>query len=64
LKAGRLKNEERLTTEDELAVLFRVSQPTIGEALKRPAAQKLISSEALAGGTFASRLRLEDLSEM
>src|SRR5262245_59403337 len=39
---GRLKVDERLPTEEELATRFKVSKPTIREALKRLAAQNLI----------------------
>ena len=37
---GRVHVHERLPTEEELAVKFNVSRPTIREALKRLAAQK------------------------
>ena len=61
---GKLKKEERLPTEEELAAQFGVSRPTIREALKRLAAQKLISSRrGPSGGTFVNRLRLVDLAE-
>jgi DNA-binding FadR family transcriptional regulator len=61
---GRIKGEERLPTEEELAARYRVSRPTVREALKRLAAQNLISSRrGPSGGTFVSSLRLEDLAE-
>lgn len=61
---GKLKKEERLPTEEELATRFGVSRPTIREALKRLAAQKLISSRrGPSGGTFVNSLGLIDLAE-
>ncbi|WP_245328989.1 FadR/GntR family transcriptional regulator [Bradyrhizobium centrolobii] len=52
---GRLKVDERLPSEDELAVRFKVSRPTIREALKRLAAQHLIRSRrGPAGGNFVT----------
>ena len=61
---GKLKKEERLPTEEELAARFGVSRPTIREALKRLAAQKLISSRrGPTGGTFVNSLGLVDLAE-
>jgi DNA-binding FadR family transcriptional regulator len=61
---GKLKKEERLPTEEELAARFGVSRPTVREALKRLAAQKLISSRrGPAGGTFVNSLGLVDLAE-
>lgn len=60
---GRLKVDDRLPTEEELAVQFDVSRPTIREALKRLAAQHLVRSRrGPTGGTFVSRPTLEDLS--
>ncbi len=54
--AGRLKVDERLPTEDELAARFGVSRPTIREALKRLAAQNLIRSRrGPTGGTFVNQ---------
>lgn len=41
---GRLKVDERLPTEEELAAQFGVSRPTVREALKRLAARHLIRS--------------------
>ena len=50
---GRLKADDRLPTEHELAEQFSVSRPTIREALKRLAAQNLIQSRrGPTGGTF------------
>ncbi|MGI9463832.1 MAG: FadR/GntR family transcriptional regulator [Aestuariivirgaceae bacterium] len=50
---GRLKADDRLPTEHELAEQFKVSRPTIREALKRLAAQNLIRSRrGPTGGTF------------
>jgi DNA-binding FadR family transcriptional regulator len=61
---GKIKEEERLPTEEDLAKRFGVSRPTIREALKRLAAQNLISSRrGPTGGTFVNRMRLEDLAE-
>ncbi len=53
---GRLKVDERLPTEEELAQRFKVSRPTIREALKLLAAQNLVRSRrGPAGGTFVSK---------
>ncbi len=53
---GRLKVDERLPTEEELAARYSVSRPTIREALKRLAAQNLVRSRrGPTGGTFISR---------
>ncbi|MEH6648819.1 MAG: FadR/GntR family transcriptional regulator [Motiliproteus sp.] len=53
---GRLKVDERLPTEEELAAKFSVSRPTIREALKRLAAQNLVRSRrGPTGGTFITR---------
>lgn len=53
---GSLKVDERLPTEEELAARFKVSRPTIREALKRLAAQHLIRSRrGPTGGTFVNR---------
>lgn len=61
---GRLKSEERLPTEEELAVRYGVSRPTVREALKRLAAQNLISSKrGPSGGTFVNSLTLEDIAQ-
>ena len=59
---GRLKVNERLPTEEELARQFGVSRPTIREALKRLAAQKLVlSRRGPAGGTFVNKLSLDEV---
>lgn len=61
---GKLKGEERLPTEEELAARYGVSRPTVREALKRLAAQNLISSKrGPSGGTFVNSLSLQDLAE-
>ncbi len=53
---GRLKADDRLPTEHELADQFSVSRPTIREALKLLAAQNLIRSRrGPTGGTFVKR---------
>ena len=58
---GRLKADDRLPTEHELAQQFSVSRPTIREALKRLAAQNLIRSQrGPAGGTFVKRPTKEE----
>ena len=54
--SGKLKVDDRLPTEEELAGRFGVSRPTIREALKRLAAQNLIRSRrGPTGGTFVNR---------
>ena len=59
---GRLKADDRLPTEHELAEQFGVSRPTIREALKRLAAQNLIHSRrGPSGGTFVRRPREEEV---
>ena len=60
--SGKLKIDERLPTEDELAVRFGVSRPTIREALKRLAAENLIQSRRGPGGTLVKRPSLDDVS--
>lgn len=61
---GRLKIDERLPTEEELARRFGISRPTVREALKRLAAQNLIHSKrGPGGGTFVMRPDPEGLSE-
>ncbi|EWY42458.1 GntR family transcriptional regulator [Skermanella stibiiresistens SB22] len=58
---GRLKIDERLPTEDELAHRFGVSRPTVREALKRLAAQHLIRSRrGPTGGNFVASPAPED----
>ena len=60
---GTLKADDQLPTEYELAKQFRVSRPTIREALKRLAAQSLIRSRrGPAGGTFVNRPSREEVS--
>jgi GntR family transcriptional regulator, transcriptional repressor for pyruvate dehydrogenase complex len=52
---GRLKIDQRLPSEEDLAVEFNVSRPTIREALKRLAAQNLIRSRrGPSGGNFVN----------
>ncbi|WP_207063465.1 FadR/GntR family transcriptional regulator [Motiliproteus sp. SC1-56] len=59
---GRLKVDERLPTEEELASRFDVSRPTIREALKRLAAQNLVRSRrGPAGGTFIKHPSADEL---
>ena len=59
---GRLKADDRLPTEHELAQQFKVSRPTIREALKRLAAQNLIRSRrGPSGGTFVNRPSEEEV---
>ncbi len=61
---GSLAADDRLPTEDELAVRFSVSRPTIREALKRLAAQNLVRSKrGPTGGTFVNRPSISDLSD-
>ncbi|PWC39532.1 GntR family transcriptional regulator [Azospirillum sp. TSO35-2] len=58
---GRLKVDERLPTEEELAQRFKVSRPTVREALKRLAAQHLIRSRrGPTGGNFVASPTPED----
>ncbi|MFI0844833.1 FadR/GntR family transcriptional regulator [Mesorhizobium sp. IMUNJ 23232] len=60
---GRLKIEERLPSEEELAKRFGISRPTVREALKRLAAQNLIRSRrGPSGGNFVSKPDPEGLS--
>jgi DNA-binding FadR family transcriptional regulator len=57
---GRLKVDERLPTEEELARRFGISRPTVREALKVLAAQNLIRSRrGPTGGTFVTRPELD-----
>ena len=59
---GRLKADDRLPTEHDLAEQFGVSRPTIREALKRLAAQNLIRSRrGPAGGTFVRKPTEEEV---
>lgn len=60
---GRLKVDERLPTEEELAAQFGVSRPTVREALKRLAARHLIRSRrGPSGGTFVAGPSPEELA--
>ncbi len=55
MQEGRLRADQQLPTEAELAERFGVSRPTIREALKRLAAQNLIRSKrGPAGGNFVN----------
>ncbi|PJE31582.1 Putative L-lactate dehydrogenase operon regulatory protein [Pseudooceanicola marinus] len=61
---GRLKADDRLPGEEELATRFGVSRPTVREALKRLAALNLIHSRrGPTGGNFVKRPELEELVE-
>ncbi len=61
---GRLKVDERLPTEEELARRFGISRPTVREALKRLAAQNLIRSRrGPTGGNFVMRPDPEDVGQ-
>lgn len=61
--SGRIKVDERLPTEEELARQFGVSRPTIREALKRLAAENLIQSRrGPRGGSTVRRPRPEEIS--
>jgi GntR family transcriptional repressor for pyruvate dehydrogenase complex len=61
---GRLKIDERLPTEEDLARSFGISRPTVREALKRLAAQNLIHSKrGPTGGNFVKRPDAEGLSK-
>jgi DNA-binding FadR family transcriptional regulator len=58
--SGTLIVDERLPSEAELAEQFKVSRPTVREALKRLAAQSLIRTQRGAtGGAFVNRLSFE-----
>lgn len=60
--SGDLEINARLPTEQELAQRFKVSRPTIREALKRLAAQNLIRSRrGPTGGSFVCRPSAEEL---
>ena len=60
----RLKIDERLPTEEDLAARFGVSRPTVREALKRLAARHLIRSRrGPAGGTFVTGPSPEQLAQ-
>lgn len=59
---GSLKVDDQLPTEEVLAEKYKVSRPTIREALKRLAAQNLIRSRrGPTGGTFVNRPSQEEL---
>ena len=59
---GRLKVDERLPTEDELAQSYSVSRPTIREALKLLAAQNLVRSRrGPSGGTFVNKPNSQEM---
>jgi DNA-binding FadR family transcriptional regulator len=61
---GRLKIDERLPTEEDLAKSFGISRPTVREALKRLAAQNLIHSRrGPQGGNFVKRPDPEGFSK-
>ena len=61
IQEGRLRADQQLPTETELAERFGVSRPTIREALKRLAAQNLIRSKrGPAGGNFVTRPSLHE----
>ena len=61
---GTLKANDKLPTEEELARQFKVSRPTIREALKRLAAKSLIRSRrGPSGGTFVTAPSSEEVSE-
>ena len=58
---GDMIVDERLPSEAELADQFRVSRPTVREALKRLAAQSLIRTQRGAfGGAFVNKLSYEE----
>lgn len=59
--SGDLIVDERLPSETDLAEQFKVSRPTVREALKRLAAQSLIRTQRGAfGGAFVNRLSYAD----
>lgn len=61
---GTLIVDERLPSEAELSDKFKVSRPTVREALKRLAAQNLIRTmRGATGGAFVNRLRFEEAYE-
>ncbi len=61
--SGRIKVDERLPTEEELARQFGVSRPTIREALKRLAAENLIQSRrGPRGGSTVRHPHPEEIS--
>lgn len=61
---GTLKADDRLPTEEALALQFRVSRPTVREALKRLAARHLIRSRrGPSGGTFINDPSPDELAQ-
>ncbi len=59
--SGQLIVDERLPSESELSEQFKVSRPTVREALKRLAAQSLIRTQrGASGGAFVNRISFED----
>jgi len=59
--SGALPVDERLPSEAELSDQFKVSRPTVREALKRLAAQNLIRTlRGATGGAFVNRLSFEE----
>lgn len=59
--SGDLPFDERLPSEAELSEQFKVSRPTVREALKRLAAQNLIRTlRGATGGAFVNRLSFEE----
>jgi len=62
---GRLEVGQRLPTEEELAMRFGASQPTVREAMKLLAAQHLIHSKrGPGGGVFVNRPTLEQANSL
>jgi len=62
--SGKLKVDQRLPTEEELAQQFSVSRPTVREALKILGAQNLIRSRrGSSGGTFITLPDSADIRE-
>jgi GntR family transcriptional repressor for pyruvate dehydrogenase complex len=61
--SGRFKIGERLPTEDELALRFGVSRPSVRETLKRLAAQNLVRARrGPTGGNFVVQPSYEELA--
>ena len=59
---GSLKVDQRLPSEDLLAKRYKVSRPTIREALKSLAAQKLIyTRRGPTGGSFVNQPSIDEL---
>jgi DNA-binding FadR family transcriptional regulator len=60
---GRLTPNEKLPTEEEMAIRYGVSRPTVREALKRLSAQNLIRSKrGPGGGNFVNEATLDQLA--